>query len=297
MIYKQNDFKYNSNCMRSNQNQSFKSNAFPKHNCDASTSSYTLCRFIPKGHKVLLTFHYNTCTLTFIKSKHKTPSTMSITLSFHPSLCIGSKGTVVFGSLFYVDNIKCFTIEDVYVYKSNTVKHKNWQEKEKLIHEIMGQIKQEYFNKKSIVIGLCVSRPTKDKLLNLVHEISYPIYAIQNIYTNYYKIERFKPEPIHIFTIKSDILPDIYHMYKDNTCIGQAYIPDYKTSVMMNQYFRNIKENNNLDALEESDDEEEFENDALDKYVDMKKSLDFKCKYNKTFHLWVPLELHATKSS
>jgi superfamily II DNA/RNA helicase len=37
-----------------------------------------------------------------------------------------------------------------------------------------------------------------------------------------------------------------------------AFIPDYSTSVMMNKLFRNIKENQNLDALEESDDEEEF---------------------------------------
>ena len=35
----------------------------------------------------------------------------------------------------------------------------------------------------------------------------------------------------------------------------------------MNNIFRNIKENTNLDALEESDDEEEFENISLDKYV------------------------------
>ena len=37
-----------------------------------------------------------------------------------------------------------------------------------------------------------------------------------------------------------------------------AYIPDYKTSVFMNSLFRNIKENINLDYLEESDDEEEL---------------------------------------
>ena len=37
-----------------------------------------------------------------------------------------------------------------------------------------------------------------------------------------------------------------------------ACIPNYKTSMMMNALFRNIKENRNLDLLEESDDEEEF---------------------------------------
>ena len=39
----------------------------------------------------------------------------------------------------------------------------------------------------------------------------------------------------------------------------------------MNSIFRNIKENRNLDLLEESDDEDEFENINLDKYLLNKK--------------------------
>ena len=40
----------------------------------------------------------------------------------------------------------------------------------------------------------------------------------------------------------------------------------------MNKIFRNIKENDKLDALEESDDEDEFENDKSDKFVYLDKS-------------------------
>ena len=40
--------------------------------------------------------------------------------------------------------------------------------------------------------------------------------------------------------------------------VDVALIPDFNTSVMMNKLFRNIKENSNLDALEESDDEAEL---------------------------------------
>ena len=36
---------------------------------------------------------------------------------------------------------------------------------------------------------------------------------------------------------------------------GICNIPDINTSKMMNNLFRDIKENNNLDTLEESDDE------------------------------------------
>ena len=58
----------------------------------------------------------------------------------------------------------------------------------------------------------------------------------------------------------------------------------------MNKLFRNIKENDNLDTLEESDDEEEFENISLDKYVDLNKKYIMKCEYNFSFKKWVPLE-------
>jgi hypothetical protein len=70
-----------------------------------------------------------------------------------------------------------------------------------------------------------------------------------------------------------------------------AYIPDYKTSVMMNKLFRKIKENDNLDTLEESDDEEEFENEKEDKFVYLDKNLEIKCYFHQKFKKWTPLRL------
>ena len=70
-----------------------------------------------------------------------------------------------------------------------------------------------------------------------------------------------------------------------------AYIPDYQTSTMMNKLFRNIKENDNLDALEESDDEEEFENMNDDKFVDLEKCVKMECIFNKKFNKYVPIKV------
>ena len=58
----------------------------------------------------------------------------------------------------------------------------------------------------------------------------------------------------------------------------------------MNKLFRNIKENNNLDALEESDDEEEFENINIDKFVYLNKSILIECQYNFKFKMWIPIK-------
>ena len=91
------------------------------------------------------------------------------------------------------------------------------------------------------------------------------------------------------------ITNDIYKLHIHSGVNGavfyqNAFIPDYKTSVMMNNYFRIIKENENLDLLEESDDEEEFENINPDKFVYLNKQLNFECIYNKKFKKWVPIK-------
>jgi hypothetical protein len=100
-----------------------------------------------------------------------------------------------------------------------------------------------------------------------------------------------------IFYVKPDIQNDIYYLYKINTVDCSiisdetAHIPDYKTSVLMNKLFRNIKENINLDSLEESDDEEEFENIQLDKFVDLNKTFKMRCIFNHKFRKWVPVNV------
>ncbi len=104
-----------------------------------------------------------------------------------------------------------------------------------------------------------------------------------------------------IFIVSADIQNDIYHLVdpdaihdpSSNDAIANkliASIPDYKTSVMMNALFRNIKENKSLDALEESDDEDEFENTNIDKFVDLTKKIKMRCIFNYKFKKWTPIE-------
>ena len=106
-----------------------------------------------------------------------------------------------------------------------------------------------------------------------------------------------KRERFAVFQVKPEIQNDIYYLYcYDN--ISQslvhyniACIPDFKTSVMMNKLFRNIKENTNLDLLEESDDETEFENEKEDRFVYLDREFNMLCSYNYKFKKWVPLKL------
>jgi len=109
------------------------------------------------------------------------------------------------------------------------------------------------------------------------------------------QINNYKNKEI-VFLIRPDIQVDIYFLYCINDLFKEEYhsiahIPDYNTSVLMNKLFRNIKENDNLDALEESDDEEEFENENLNKFVYLDKCYKMICKFNHKFKKWIPIKL------
>ena len=112
--------------------------------------------------------------------------------------------------------------------------------------------------------------------------------------------QKIKPTK-SIFIVRPAIQNDIYYLYcKTDTSTEPKYydvahIPNFASSVLMNKLFRNIKENDNLDRLEESDDEEEFENEKEDRFVNMDKTYNMVCSYNFKFKKWCPL--YVSKSN
>ena len=100
-----------------------------------------------------------------------------------------------------------------------------------------------------------------------------------------------------VFEVRPDIQNDIYHLYCCESSSSTkliyydiALIPDMHTSVKLNKLFRNIKENENMDYMEESDSEEEFEDNREDKYVYLERKIKMYCKFNSKFKKWVPIE-------
>jgi hypothetical protein len=108
-----------------------------------------------------------------------------------------------------------------------------------------------------------------------------------------------------IFMVRPNIQNDIYDLFVSTTerrnsdlvFHNFAHIPSYKMSVMMNKMFRNIVENRCLDALEESEDESDFENIEPDKYVSLHKEQLMLCRFNKRFCRWVPIEILTEQGS
>jgi hypothetical protein len=138
-----------------------------------------------------------------------------------------------------------------------------------------------------------------DNKRNPVEQPTKPIVGIKQIVT---KQTPKREAPCHqikptksTFIVRPAIQNDIYYLYckTDNNIEPKyydvAHVPNFVSSVLMNKLFRNIKENDNLDRLEESDDEEEFENEKEDRFVNMDKTYNMTCSYNFKFKKWCPL--------
>jgi hypothetical protein len=241
-----------------------------------------------------------------------------------------SKGTIFYGTLFYINNNDFFTIEDIFYYKDINVKYKNWFEKYVLLKKIISAeitqtsitfglpilsnsyddliskinavkykihiIQFKYFNKSNNFFYMRYqNQATYQKVIdqNINYELSKNIINIHKSKDNYNKNKKTK----NIFNVIPDIQNDIYYLkcYNNNNLVfyDTAHIPDFKTSIFMNKLFRNIKENENLDKLEESDDENEFENINTDKFVYLNKNYNMICSFCNKFKKWVPIKLAA----
>ena len=289
---------------------------------------YNYVLAIPEGRKYFAWFTtyktQNVCFLLEISNNKQICNIECIYTCFHRDLAYE---TVLYGTGFKQMGRRFFSCEDIYMYKGNTlIKNTHYSKKLIMFQNIFkNEIKQVSYNNQMITFGLPIMSVNVDNLNDKIRDLSYKIKYIQfrteqNQILNKPLVDadpvivrpsitkpiitkpiitkldnkinnRSKERPKEkVFTIKADIQNDIYNLYDvvSNELLDIAYIPDYKTSVMMNKLFRNIKENQNLDALEESDDEEEFENDKIDKFVYLDRSFDMICEYNMKYKRWQP---------
>lgn len=264
--------------------------------------NYELCIAVPYGKKILAWFttFKNNYVCTFLEIDKKTNKIYDVKIipcCFDKSLC---RGTLFYGCIV---NNKVFIIEDIIYYENSNISAQSLNYKLNVLNYIFeNKIIQKSFVAKDIVFGLPLMNFKYEMLIKDIHNLPYNVYCIQfftkNVKLNYlYKNE----EKTAVFMIKPDVQNDIYNLYIQVDKLGlkfyeNACIPDFKTSVKMNKLFRNIKENINLDTLEESDDEEEFQTVDDSKFVDLNKRFSMTCVFNNKFKKWVPLDVVKNKN-
>lgn len=276
---------------------------------------------IPEGVRHFAWFttfkHENVCWLLELSNTNQIINVKSCITSFTDVLCYG---TILYGTLFKHSGVVCFSVEDMFFYKGNNLQNQNFLQKLELIQQMFTlEMSMMAIHNKFVIFGSPFMDTNFGKVLHAIPTLPYKSSIIQFRYlegtnTNqYYNMNYIKPRVTNqslnqlqrpnqmqrqnkpVFKITPDIQNDIYKLHTlengEYVFYDYAYIPSYVSSVMMNRLFRNIKENNNLDALEESDDETEFENNNLDKYVFLDKSFLMNCEFNHKFKKWFPVNV------
>ncbi len=265
----------------------------------------------PKGVMCYIWFTYirdkNVCLLLELNREGKIKDLNTYYACFDAALSLAS-GTLLEGTHFVHNNQHYFATEQIVVYEGTNVSSNSFNDNIILLKEIFDKhISQKSYNNKFITIGMPVWCPTYNSALQTIDAVPYPVYGIKAINTKnikkpvcgiYRRIESKVSEGI--FKVKAGLESDIYYLYcfdpNNSKAHGRAAVPSYQRSVALNNIFRNVKENFNLDKLEESDDEEDFENIDEDKFVDVNKTVVMKCIYHKKFEKWEPVEVVNSKS-
>lgn len=261
----------------------------------------------PRGKKCLIWYTYikgdNICFLLTLDSKLSIIEKIEKQItSFNSELCLG-KGTILSG-IYLKKNLNFFSITDIHYYKGQNINYLKFSEKLNFLYNLLHfETNQNILVKDQLSICLCLLTKSYQSAIEKSISLDYNIseIGIIDFKANFIKgyMEYKNCNVISgIFKVKANLTFDIYNLYLDKDEFhGHALISDYKTSVRMNKYFRIIKENDNLDLLEESDSESEFENTNIDKFVNLDKSLVMRCVLNTRFNKWQPLDIITGDSS
>ena len=286
-------------------------NKFPKIELSYETILHRkvqtdLYLLIPTGIKIFAWFTFyknqNLCVILHLNSDNNIINVEETVLSFDRKL---SYGTIIYGTYFIHNNMRYISCEDIYYYKGKNVYNienngrSSYIDRLKILKNIFdNELRPIAYTNKFTIFGLPYFTNILTDAFAQIPLLPYSIKAIlcQNFNNNIgcgLLLNKITPVTECVFKITADIDADIYNLYcHDNRSdfYNVACIPDYKTSVYMNKLFRNIKENRNLDLLEMSDEEEEFENISDDKFVNLKNIVYMKCIYIKKFRKWKPVE-------
>lgn len=255
---------------------------------------------IPKGKKYFAWFfmYKGESICLFLQKQNNSYKIMNIEhkfCCFDASLCIG---TLVYGTVIKVKHQEFFVVEDIYYYKNKFIGNLNLDKKINYLELFYNHLK-EISIKNFIIFSHCLMEKKYKALMNYVYDVDYEIYCLQHrsLYTIEPYINTFMKEKheerIASFKVVAENQNDIYSLYcydRGEKYHDSAYVSNYENSVFLNSLFRKIKENIDLDALEESDEEQEFENINDDKYI-KNKSFVMDCKYIKKFKKWEPFRL------
>ena len=253
---------------------------------------------IPKGPKAFLWIthlhHKNVALILTLGNRGSIRKIDRVVLAFNDRL---SHGTLLYGTIFTHEGRNCFCFEDLHQLEGRCTEKLSLADKLTLLNTFFQFTKESRHSQTTI--GVPVIEKSYKDAVQKISVLPYKVYGIHACTLRgrdgpigTYIVKATPPQPRAIFRVRATTEADIYELFcrsGSTECLyGMAMIPTYKKSVEMNGRFRTIKENINLDLLEESDDEEEFENVSPDKFVNLEKTVIMECIYMRKFRKWYP---------
>lgn len=287
---------------------------------------------LPKGKRAFLWFaregRKNVARIVTANQRGRALDSVPVVLAFNDRL---AAGTVLSGTRFRSGGSTYFCADDVLWDGGVNCSRRSVADRLLLLARVMSSIGRS--RHASIVVGTPVMAETYDEASRAADTLPYEVRGVQARRTRGQgSIVGVYPPPAaqhrrdqgrgdqgrgdqgrkdaertEVFEVEAMIECDIYQL----KCLdggelvshGVAAVTTYDDSVAMNRIFRRIRENDNLDLLEESDDEETFENVRADKYVISNNRVLMECVYVPRFGRWrpvrqAPLSAHpATKAT
>ena len=284
---------------------------------------------IPQGTRCLFWFtlyeNQPTCFVIEAIYPNRRGKIYPIVASFDKSLCYG-KGTLLRGTYVHYNKMQLGAVEDMYYYKGVQIQKQTLHNRLTALQNMFCyDISQTRYFTKHSVITMCIllhGNTTPGDVLTTINALPYKVKYAQYRFSNrdnsivnvpthcltgksnnvFYKQNNVNYRNIRVdienlvFKVKPDIQNDLSSIHVWTGRRRYVYMDtleskSYDTSVMLNKLFRKIKENANLDALEESDDEEEFEDVRVDKFVKLNASFKMVCEYVPKINKWIPQKL------
>lgn len=276
---------------------------------------YNLAMAIPSGKKCCVWFSFDHAgehmfMLDLNKDK-KIVKTTKVDATIRHELAYG---TLLYGAM--IPDTKAFVIEDVFIYKGAPMKALTVSERLYYIHDFLENYMPISADLRfAMPVFWCDVEIPESEIPYAVHHIQYRSLTVivpylnvpvnkkpiidKNVTPTLVQKSTVRPDFSKVqykcnavFQVTADTRYDIYNLFAyGDVFYNIAHVPGYKTSVMMNRIFRKIRENENLDYIEESDDDSDFENADCDRYVDLNKRVLMECVFSNKFKRWIPIRL------
>jgi hypothetical protein len=230
----------------------------------------------PCGKRAFVWFTYfktkNVC--FFLDIKDRVPVNIyPVHAAFASSLALG---TVLHGTIIHYQGTRCFIVDNLLHYKGQN-NEQNYQETFAQLQEVL---RTEIDSRIALPTQVMFSLPVYSYYPTSFDTI-YKLYCVKCVHLTGSKVTNFQDRTA-VWTVKPLEKCDSYELFNDlGVSQGLACVESYDRSVKLNDLFRKIPENHNLDALEESDDE------APLVYFDRAHKM--MCRWHPVHKQWVPL--------